>query len=253
MPRLARIGSASDGSFGFTSGGVPAFIAVDYLVVGAGGAGGSGACYGGGGGGAMVPSNTTLGTKSNYSVTAGSFPGGSSSFNGTNANGGGTGGDLVFNTTGGDGGASGNGNGGGGGLYVYYAPGYGDAYGGGGGGGSAGGGGNAHTDAPYGYYTYGGDGGNGATWSIDGKTYGGGGGGWWYDSTSGDRPGSSGSNTGDFGRGDERGSGQSGGVIISYVYPTQLFTGGAVTSTGSGITKRWFHSFSSNGTLAHIY
>jgi hypothetical protein len=40
---------------------------------------------------------------------------------------------------------------------------------------------------------------------------------------------------------------------VSYVYSSQLYTGGTISTTGSGSSTRWFHTFSSNGTLTNIY
>jgi hypothetical protein len=43
--------------------------------------------------------------------------------------------------------------------------------------------------------------------------------------------------------------GGSGIVIVSYVSTSQSATGGTVTSTGSGASTRWFHTFTSSGTF----
>ena len=49
--------------------------------------------------------------------------------------------------------------------------------------------------------------------------------------------------------GDVPGNGGSGVVIVSYQYPTQVATGGTVTSYVSGSDTYWVHTFTSNGTL----
>lgn len=48
------------------------------------------------------------------------------------------------------------------------------------------------------------------------------------------------------------GNGSQGLVIISYISATQLGSGGLVTSTGSGGSTRWFHTFTSNGNFLVI-
>jgi hypothetical protein len=45
------------------------------------------------------------------------------------------------------------------------------------------------------------------------------------------------------------GAGGSGVVIISYASPTQIGTGGTVTSYTSGGTTYWVHTFTSSGTF----
>jgi hypothetical protein len=44
-------------------------------------------------------------------------------------------------------------------------------------------------------------------------------------------------------------AGGSGVFIWSYASPTQLCTGGTVTSYLNGSTRWWVHTFTSNGTL----
>jgi len=101
-------------------------------------------------------------------------------------------------------------------------------YGGGGGGGTASGG------APAG--TGGGNAGNG------GSSGGAGG------NAVANRGGGGGGGSGDGANG-TGGNGGSGVVIFAYPSPTQLCTGGTVTSYLNGSTRWWVHTFTSNGTL----
>lgn len=263
MPRLSKIGAAATGAYGFTGGGVPAFISAQYVVVGAAGASGSGDGSGGGGGGQVLLLSNSINTKISYTVITGAVGGGVSSFNGSTANGGSVGadGNVGGSGVGGNGGTSYAGFGGGSGDSVNFPPtsapwtAGGTGWGGGGGAGAGGIGGNAASRNSPDYYGQGGNGGVGVVWSVNGAYFGGGGGGGGaaYSNTDGFEPNASGGSNGNgftaFG------SDGRGGVVVSYIYPIQLYTGGTVTSTGSGVTKRWFHTFTTVGTstLTHIY
>ena len=233
-------------------------IAVNAMIVGPGGAMRTEGYYphGGRGGGAAYEAVSTLNLATPYTVIVASFgSGGYSYFNGTYAYAGTTGGASYIGTAdlyqdwggqGGSGGTSGNGYGGGGGAHVLYWDGstvHGYGYGSGGGGGSGGSGGSAWTGYPGGYYTYGGDGGPGTAWSINGLTYGGGQGGNINDTTAGNRGGAS-PTTGEFGSGYYG----NGGVKIAYLSGTPLFSGGTISSYGSYIV----HTFYSSGTLSPL-
>lgn len=247
MPRLSTIGSAATGAYGFGTL-IPPVIA-NYIVVG--GTGNVGGNFGGGGGSGQVQIVSALLSRlTNYTVVVGSATN-SSSFNGTTAAGGVNGQDTnPVDSTNIDGGASGSGNSGGAGARIYLGP-YNSPYGAGGGGGqgAVGGGGSAVDSPPYtsGVYT-GGNGGAGVVWSVNGVYYGGGGGGQaqagGHGSSSG---GSNGTGYNPFGS-------LNGGVIVSYTSATQLYTGGTVTSTGTGASTVWFHTFTTVGTstLTHL-
>jgi hypothetical protein len=234
MPRLSTIGAAATGAYGFGTL-IPPVIA-NYIVVGGTGASNN---FNGGGAGQVRIASATLSRSTNYTVVVGS----TASFNGTTSL---VGGDA----TGGNGGASYNGNGGGGFLGTTYDPipsapwtagGY--AGGGGGGGGAGGGGQNGGTALPSSYNTWGGFGGVGVLWSVNGQYYGVGqsGGSYSYSNTDGPEPSSSNPGTPP--------PGYSGSiVIVSYTSATQLYTGGTVTSTGTGAGTVWFHTFSTVGT-----
>jgi len=224
-------------------------ITINYMVAANGGTS-NGA---GGSGGQVFIGTQTLSTSTSYPVYV-NFSGGMSQFNGVSANPGNNGGGY-----GGSGGSCPGFTSGGGGDSVTWpaipfapwtAGGY--AAAGGGGAGVGGNGGNASDALPSGYYIYGGNGGPGILF-IDGNYYGAGGGGSAYSvsNTDGNEPnaynGSNGTGYGNFGSADSLG-----GVIISYVSSIQLYNGGTVTSTGTGATKRWYHTFSSSGTLAHM-
>jgi len=215
---------------------------VNYLVVGGTGASNN---YNGGGAGQVQIVSGLLNLQTNYTVVVGS----TASFNGTTAL---VGGDA----SGGNGGASYNGNGGGGFLGTTYDPipsapwtagGY--AGGGGGGGGAGGGGQGGDTALPSSYNTWGGFGGVGVLWSVNGQYYGVGqsGGSYSYSNTDGPEPPASNPGTPP--------SGYSGSiVIVSYTSATQLYTGGTVTSIGVGASTVWFHTFTTIGTstLTHL-
>ena len=240
MPRLARIGAAASGAFGLPNT-KPSFITANYLIVGGTGANG-GDSGGGGGGGEVKQSTFSLSTSATYVATVGASTQ-SSTFNGVTSAGGVSGQNTnTVNGTNNAGGSSGSGNSGGGGQAVYL----GDnntpwGSGGGGGQGAVGGGGSA-TGADPGTYL-GGNGGVGVAWTITGTYYGGGAGG------GADAKGHGSASNGSNGTGYNAFGSLSGGVIISYVSELQLYTGGTVTSSGSGPTKRWFHTFTSTANL----
>ena len=240
MPRLARIGAAAAGAFGLLNG-KPSFISVDYLIVG--GTGATGSNSGGGGGGGQVRSGTfSLSTSTTYSAVVGASTG-SSSFNGITSAGGvsGPNGDYT-GTTGASGGASGSGNVGGAQANINLGPGNSPWGSGGGGGQNASGGDGSAVGFDPGVYT-GGNGGVGVQWSVNSAYYGGGGGGSY--NTAGHGTGSDGAN----GTGYNAFGSLTGGDIISYVSAIQLYTGGTVTSVGSGASTRWFHTFTSSANL----
>ena len=246
MPRLSKLGAACAAAFGFTGQtSVSTSISVNYLVVG--GTGNIGADFGGGGGGGQVKTvSAVLSLLLNYSVVVGSATN-SSSFNGTVAAGGVNGQDTnPVDSTNINGGASGSGNAGGNGARVYLGP-YNSPYGSGGGGGqgAVGGDGSAVGYDP-GVYQ-GGNGGVGVVWSVNGVYYGGGGGG--VSQNGGHGSSSGGSN----GTGYNPFGSLNGGVIVSYTSATQLYTGGTVTSTGTGASTVWFHTFTTVGTSTLSY
>jgi hypothetical protein len=248
MPRQSIVGAASNGSFGFALASRPASITSDYLIAGGGGDIGGTISPGGGGAGQIRFLSSSISTKDSYTVIVGGITG-TSSFNSQTAIAGGTG-------SGANGGTSAAGFGGGNGNSVVYPviPGFppwtagGDGYAGGGGGGAAGGGGNGAARNTPDYFAQGGDGGAGVTWTVNGVVYGIGGGGIAVSisNTDGTQPiSANGSGGTTFGSGRVQG-----GVIITYVFKTQLFTGGTVTSSGTFPNIRWTHTFSSSGTLA---
>lgn len=252
MPRLARIGSAASGSFGFASGSRLAFISANYVVIGGGGLDGSNYAYGGGAGGRVLPVTAVLSTLTSYPAVGGSATA-SSSFNGTTATAGGSGGSgtLTGSPQGGNGGS--NSAYSGGSEATYYIGDYVSPAAGGGGAGAGQNGGNGSVNPGTDPATpQGGNGGNGIQWAITGVYYGGGGGGWWQGGPTGDYNGSAGLGATNYGGGATRGNAQPGAVIVSYVNLTQLFTGGTVTSTGTGITTRWFHTITGTVTLTPI-
>ena len=237
------------------------------ITIGSGGTSSQGNVQGGNG------SNTSFG-----SITAigggggGQWNDGSAVHNGTAGGSGGGGGGVDGTGTFGTGGAgtSGQGNNGG-----NSSNGSGSTSGGGGGGG-AGSAGTASSGS--GSAIFGGPGGNGSTWSVDSVTRAGGGGGGVTGAgnasgtagtggTGGGGAGGKGStaavsgtiNTGGGGGGSggigngytgsgAPGNGGSGVVIISYTNATQKGTGGTVTSSGSGASTVWKHTFTSSGT-----
>lgn len=249
MPLLTTRGAASVKAFGFTGGGVPGSIAINYLLVG--GAGSNN--YAGGGGGQVLPLSGSLSTKVSYSVSVASRDG-VTTFNSQSAGPG-----LPGNGAWNSGGTSYAGYGGGGGSSGTWPPNIppwtagGDWGVGGGGGGAGGGGGDGYTTLPGSYYAYGGDGGPGVTWSFTGSYYGGGWGGGAASNSNTDGPEPNAYGGANGAGADAFSNGTGGGAIVTYVNSIQLFTGGTVTSSGSGSTKRWFHTFASSGTLTHIY
>lgn len=260
-------------------------VTVNLLLVGGGGAGGSGWPDGiggggsGGGGGGLTAGTVVLQAGLAYPVTVAT---GGTNIPYPTPGQGGSGGNSSISSLVGYGGQGGFPQGGGysaiggiGGIgspdggVTYYTGGAGGAYNSAGGvstfGGGGGGGGS--DDIPDGS----GPGGSGATWSINGVVYGGGGGGGadYFGlqpggAGGGGRGGSaSGGSTaglngfGGGGGGGESwngsgnrwgpgGNGGSGVVIVSYVSGSQLFNGGTVVFNGS----RWFHTFTSSGTLS---
>lgn len=246
MPRQSIVGAASNGSFGFALASRPASITSDYLIAGGGGLTGGTISPGGGGAGQIRFLSGSISTKTSYSVVVGGVSG-TSSFNSQTATAGG-------NASGGSGGTSAAGFGGGSPNSVVYPPigapwtAGGDGYAGGGGGGAGGGGGNGAARNTPDYFAQGGDGGAGVTWSVNSVVYGVGHGGVGISisNTDGVQP-----NSANGASGATFGSGQvQGGVIITYVFKTQLFTGGTVTSSGTFPNIRWTHTFSTSGTLA---
>jgi hypothetical protein len=237
MPRLSTIGAAASGAYGFGTL-IPPVIA-NYIVVGGFGNGNN---YNGGGAGQVRIVSATLSRSKNYTIVVGGTAS-SSSFNGTVALAGG-------DASSGNGGTSYSGNGGGSFLETTYDPigsapwtagGY--AGGGGGGGGAGGGGQSGGTALPSGYSTWGGFGGAGVLWSVNSQYYGLGqsGGSYSYSNTDGPQPPSDNPGTPPSGVAGSR-------VIVSYTSARQLYTGGTVTSTGSGAGTVWFHTFSTVGT-----
>lgn len=242
----------------------------NYLVVGGGGGGGSGnynGGNGGGGAGGFLAGNVTINRLSSFTVTVGNggavqYNGGNSSIIGTGVSitaiGGGAGGPNVYGGAGATGGSGGGslGNGGGGnygqgtagqgnrGGAGDYVPAGGNVSGGGGGGAGAVGG-----DGAY-YGGSGGVGGAGLQSSITGTAlyYAGGGGGQGAAGGLGGGGGGTGTAyTGGGGSGSYAGG--SGVVIISYISPYQLGSGGTVTSYTSGPNTVWVHKFTGSGTF----
>lgn len=259
---------------------------VNYLIVAAGGGGGA-ASGGGGGAGGLLTAASYLAIGTAYTITIGSGgAGGTSAGNGAVGNnssivflatalGGGFGqGSVgVSGGSGGPGGSGGGGTGTGGGSGTGGSGTSGQGFNGGngatqvsgGGGGASAVGGNAVTS------TSAGAGGAGVANSLSGSsvTYAGGGGGGALNGTAGAGGAGGGgagggtagvagtANTGGGGGGGgnsggtapfDGGSGGSGVVIISYTNTTQRGTGGTVTSSGSGASTVWVHTFNSSGT-----
>ena len=253
MPRIALIGTASTASFGFGLASRAATVAVDYLVIGCGGNDGAGNGYGGGGGGKCLPVAKTLSTTTTYAAVLGAggshtnttFDGNTAAYGGDGAPGGSS------SNYGGNGGPSGSGLGGGGGdQWGWDESTWSQAGGGGAGDQSSGGSGSVNPDNGM---PQGGNGGNGYYWSYTGLFYGGGGGGWWLTIYAGDHNGASGAGQENYGGGSSLGDAKSGAVIVTYVNQSQLWTGGTVTSTGSGASTRWFHTITSNTSLVPKY
>ena len=259
---------------------------VNYLIV-AGGGGGGAASGGGGGAGGLLTATSSLAIGTAYAITIGSGgAGGTAAGNGTAGNnsaigtlatalGGGYGqGSVgVSGGSGGPGGSGGGGFGGGGGSGTGGAGTSGQGFNGGngatqvagGGGGASAVGGNANASVSAGA------GGAGVASSLSGSsvTYAGGGGGGALNGTAGAGGAGGGgagggtagvagtANRGGGGGGGgnsggtapfDGGSGGSGVVIISYTNTTQRGTGGTVTSSGSGASTVWVHTFTSSGT-----
>ena len=259
---------------------------VNYLIVAAGGGGGA-ASGGGGGAGGLLTAASYLAIGTAYTITIGSGgAGGTSAGNGAVGNnssivflatalGGGFGqGSVgVSGGSGGPGGSGGGGTGTGGGSGTGGSGTSGQGFNGGngatqvsgGGGGASAVGGNAVTS------TSAGAGGAGVANSLSGSsvTYAGGGGGGALNGSAGAGGAGGGgagggtagvagtANTGGGGGGGgnsggtapfDGGSGGSGVVIISYTNTTQRGTGGTVTSSGSGASTVWVHTFNSSGT-----
>lgn len=249
MPRLSLIGSASAGALGFGVNNRPAYILTHYLLVGGGGLDGGGAAYGGGGGGQVLYISNVLPTNSTFVASVGGVAA-STTFNGATAYPGGNGGAGGI-PGGGSGGTSGGGVGGGGGAgWGWDADTWTGAGGGGGSDAQSGGGGDVSTGT-YPATPTGGKGGNAVYWPINGQYYGAGGGGWWIGPIAGNHNGNSGDNWGGYGSGSNRGDAVRGGVIVAYDWPLQLWTGGSVTYTGSGMSRRWFHDLT--GALTPRY
>lgn len=243
MPRLARIGAAAAGAFGLFNG-KPSFISADYLIVG--GTGATGSNNGGGGGGGEVKSGTfSLSTSTTYAAVVGASTG-SSSFNGITSAGGVSGQNTnTVNGTNNAGGASGSGNSGGSGSAIYLGDNNSPWGSGGGGGQSAVGGNGSAVSFDPGTYT-GGNGGAGVQWAVNSVYYGGGAGG------GADAVGHGSATNGSNGIGYNAFGSLTGGDIISYVSSIQLYTGGTVTSSGSGPNTRWFHTFTSSANLVPL-
>lgn len=238
---------------------------VDVLVVGGGGGGGYDVGGGGGGGAASIGSYNISGA---YTVVVGGggspqANGGASSLNGPNvsisAGGGRRGGNYRGTNACGIGGNSGSGGntggpftGGSGGLDWKSSSGAGAA-----------------GNGQYGRTSPGAAGGIGYLWPINNTYYGGGGGGgvdglpvglggaggggnggyrWSSPRAQAGRDGFGGGGGGDAAI-TNGGRGGSGTVIISYISPIQRGTGGTVTSTGTGATTRWFHTYADAGTF----
>ena len=174
----------------------------------------------GGGGGAVDSSANNNGGRGGPGVFPQGYPGGDA-YPGSSVNSGGGGGGA--GGFGAEGQSSHAGNGGPGiassisGVSVYYA---------GGGGGGVGSGGTAGTGGTGG----GGNGGAGSSGSNGTNGLGGGGGGNGYPNSA------------------AGGNGGNGVAVISYESPTQLGTGGTVTSYTSGGSTYWVHTFTSSGT-----
>lgn len=240
---------------------IPTSVPVRVLIVGGGGGGGArwGDDYGNPGGGAgaagYVDASFNL-PKGTYSFTIG---GGGNNGNGSDtvafgytAYGGGRGGgadDQPGSAGGCGGGGAANGGGGGGSTQPKPTSGnYGNqtAYGtnGAGNGGNGGGGGGAGGSGSTNGY-----GGAGRTW-INGNTYCAGGngtgiaGGYGVNASYYGGGGGGGATNG---HGPVAGTnGYQGIVIIAYQWNFQLGSGGTVTSSGSGITKWWYHAITSS-------
>jgi hypothetical protein len=256
--------------------GATAAINIDWILVGGGGGGASGMYDrigggGGGGGGGGVAYGTWTGAASSFfgmatigagaaaGVTAGMFgnyvPPGTAGSNTTIT------GALTATASGGEGGGSAN-QPSGGSLFGgaggspngsaragYAASGNSNGIGAGSGGGSV--------DDSWAR-----SGGNGYRWPFNSVYYGGGGGGGGDNSGTGGLGGGGSSNgsglvnTGGGGAGGQEGvgggAGGSGVAIFSYVSPTQLLSGGTVTTTGTGAATRWFHKITSTGYITSL-
>ena len=223
-------------------------VATDVAVIGGGG--NPGYPLTAGGGGQVIFISPVLSPTQSYLATVNGVAA-YSNFGGTTANPGYQGGNITpsdagWGGNGGSGGASGSGYGGGNGIHATYWDGssvVGEGYGGGGAAGAGGSGGDAGTDNPYAYLTYGGVGGNGLYWSINGVYYGAGAGGAISDSSAGNRNGASGLGYGNYGS-----SGMSGAVIVSYLGSTPRWGGGSITYAYG----RVFHTFSTSGLLTPL-
>ena len=250
----------------------PTSLAVQVLIVGGGGGGGPrwgddyGNANGGAGAGGYIEASFNLPSGS-YSFTigggGGDGNGGDTVAFGYRAYGGGRGGGCDDQS--GSGGGSGGGgamNGGGGGgssqpkpTSGNYGnqPAYGNSgspnQGGAGGGGGAGGSASSTSKGP------------GKTW-INGVGYAYGGnssaanGGYGYPgaSSGGSGYGNGGGGANQNGRGPRIPTyGYQGIVIISYLWPTQLISGGdSITSSGTGYSKRWYHQITSSSTTISL-
>jgi hypothetical protein len=261
--------------------------AVNYLIVAAGGGGGSGSA-GGGGAGGLLTGSSSLAIGSAYTITIGSGgAGGTAAGNGAVGNnsaivflatalGGGFGqGSVgVSGGSGGPGGSGGGGFGGGGGSGTGGAGTSGQGFNGGNGATQASGGGggagaaaiNASNQLPSAggvgvsnslsgsavFYAGGGGGGTLNTAGATGGAGGNGGGGLGGYTAAGAagtvNTGGGGGGGGGSGASYAGGSGGSGVIIISYTNTTQRGTGGTVTSSGSGASTVWVHTFNSSGT-----
>jgi len=256
-------------SSSFTANIASSYVA-NYLVVGGGGGGGSGAYNGGNGGGGaggFLAGNVTINRLSSFTVTVGNggavqYSGGNSSITGTGVSitaiGGGAGGPNVYGGAGATGGSGGGSQGNGsGGNYGQGTAGQGNRGGAGdsipaGGNVSGGGGGGAGAVGNDGAFYGGssGSGGAGLQSSITGTAlyYAGGGGGQGAAGGLGGGGGGTGTAyTGGGGSGSYAGG--SGVVIISYISPYQLGSGGTVTSYTSGPNTVWVHKFTGSGTF----
>ncbi len=191
---------------------------IDYILVGGGGVDGAGNV-----GGGAVRTGTTL-HSSDVAITVGAVGGTT----------------TALSLSAGPGQA---GNGGGSAHWGWDASTNCDAWPGGPGGslngvaGNAGGGPSASE-----YNAQGGTGGAGPVWTVDGLAYAGGKG--------GGRDGAGSGTAGANGAGWERfgGGAKAGGAVISYLSSTQKLSGGTVTQANG----RFFHTFSSSGTLSKI-
>lgn len=243
---------------------IPTSIAVSVLIVGGGGSGrqrqggDNNAENGAGGGGGYVDASFNLprGTYG-FSIGGGGYGGngGNTVAFGYTANGGGSGGgsDNGAGTDGGSGGGAAERTGAYGSSNQPKPTGgnYGNmpAYGNNGSGGPHGGGGGAGSGASGGY------GGSGKQW-INGTYYAAGGGSsFGYPGGTGGGGGAqqNGSNYGSAGGGSwgnpgpqQPTYGYQGIVIVSYQWNFQVMSGGSVSSSGSGMSTRWYHAITSS-------